>query len=177
MTKFFNMFKKPCFWPIFGEKFFSRKSGSVTHNINGFLALCQNFEKTNDTILRKCLDRWKHGWKDRKTDRPYFIGPFQLTPGVQKNSRDKEQITQSFQPCTLLKEVLPNSRSHLRVKLHLYFSVWGIWKFRDPESKSTKQAARKTKNILKCSTSHLASNKVYLECKEPFHDPVVLVFH
>ena len=24
------------------------------------------------------------GWKDRKTDRPYFIGPFWLIPGVQK---------------------------------------------------------------------------------------------
>ena len=98
MTKFFNMFKKPCFWPIFGGKFFSRKSGSVTHNVSGFPALCQNFQKTNDTIPRKCPDRWKHGWKDR----PYFIGPFQLTPGVQKNSRDKEQITRSFQPYTLL---------------------------------------------------------------------------
>ena len=45
----------------------------------GFLASCQNLEKTNDTIPRKRLDR-------RRTDRPYFIGPgpFWLTPGVQK---------------------------------------------------------------------------------------------
>ena len=42
----------------------------------GFLALCQNSEKTNDTIPRKRLDR--------RTDRPYFIGPFRLPPGVQK---------------------------------------------------------------------------------------------
>ena len=26
----------------------------------------------------------KEGWKDRRTDRPYFIGPFWLLPGVQK---------------------------------------------------------------------------------------------
>ena len=34
----------------------------------------QILEKTNDTIPRKRLDG--------RTDRPYFIGPFQLTPGV-----------------------------------------------------------------------------------------------
>ena len=26
----------------------------------------KNFEKINDTIPRKCLDRWKDGWKDGK---------------------------------------------------------------------------------------------------------------
>ena len=27
---------------------------------------------------------WMEGWKDRRMDRPYFIGPFRLLPGVQK---------------------------------------------------------------------------------------------
>ena len=34
----------------------------------GFLAPCQNFKKVNDTIQRKCPDRWKDGQKDRRTD-------------------------------------------------------------------------------------------------------------
>ena len=61
MTKFFYKFKKPCFlarfWSIFrifGKKtFFSRKSGSARLTSNGFLAPCQNLEKTNDTIPKK----------------------------------------------------------------------------------------------------------------------------
>ena len=53
MTKFFNIFKKPCFGSIFGpifqfwdKKNFYGNSGSVTHNSYGFLAPCQNLEKT-----------------------------------------------------------------------------------------------------------------------------------
>ena len=64
MTKFFNIFKKPCFGSIFGpifqfwdKKNFYGNSGSVTHNSYGFLAPCQNLEKTRDTIPRKRLDR------------------------------------------------------------------------------------------------------------------------
>ena len=30
----------------------------------GFLASCQNLEKTNDTIPRKCPERQKDEWKD-----------------------------------------------------------------------------------------------------------------
>ena len=78
MTKFFNKFKKPCFWPIFvpfsqfwWQKFFSRKSGSVTHNFIWVSQLHiglppQNLEKTKDTIQRKRPDRRKDG----RTDRP-----------------------------------------------------------------------------------------------------------
>ena len=68
MTEFSNKFKKPCFWPILGhfpnfggKKNFPGKSGSVTSTPYGFLAPCQNLEKVNDTIQRKCLDRWKDG--------------------------------------------------------------------------------------------------------------------
>ena len=53
-------------------------------------------EKANDTIPNKSPDRQKNGqqdeWdnrckdglKDQRMDRPCFIGPFQLLPGVQK---------------------------------------------------------------------------------------------
>ena len=49
----------------------------------GFLVPCQNLEKNNDTTPRKCPDRGKDGRKDVRMDRPYFIGPLRLSPGVQ----------------------------------------------------------------------------------------------
>ena len=69
MTKFSNKFKKTCFgpiFPIFGAKniFLENPALSCTTSY-GFLAPCQNSEKVNDTIQRKCPDRQK----DRRTDR------------------------------------------------------------------------------------------------------------
>ena len=68
MTTFFNIFKRPCLWPIFwtifpilGAKIFFLENRSVTHNSYGLLASCQNLEKTNDKIPRKCPDRQKAG--------------------------------------------------------------------------------------------------------------------
>ena len=78
MTKFFNILKKPCFWP----KLFLENPARSHTALYEFLASCQNLEKTNDTIPRKRPDRRKDG----RTDRPYFIGPFRLTPGVQYNN-------------------------------------------------------------------------------------------
>ena len=72
--------------------------------------------------------------------------------------------------------MFPKSRNHLRLKLHLFFTIWGIRKFRDSQPKSTKPATRKTKNNLKCSTSHLVSNEVSRKCKKPSGGTVVLVF-
>ena len=84
MTKFSNKFKKLCFWsifPIFGaNKIFLENPALSSTTLYEFLAPCQNLEKVNDTIQRKRPDRQK----DRRTDRPCFIGPFQLPPGVQK---------------------------------------------------------------------------------------------
>ena len=52
MTKFFNKFKKPCFWPIFGpfpyfdsKKKFSGKSSSVTHNFIWVSSTMPKFRK------------------------------------------------------------------------------------------------------------------------------------
>ena len=81
MTKFF-IFKKPCFWPIFpifGTKNFFLENSAVTH-FTWVFSTMPKFRKTNDTIPRKCPDRRK----DERTDRPYFIGPFQLMLGVQQ---------------------------------------------------------------------------------------------
>ena len=87
MTKFFNKFKKPFlaifvpFSQFFGQEIFFRTTSY------GFLASCQDFEKTNDTIPRKPPDRRKDGrtdgQKDGSTNRPYFIEPFCLPQGVQ----------------------------------------------------------------------------------------------
>ena len=94
MTKFFNKLKKLFFWPIFSplsqfleQKFFFQKIWLSCKTPNGCLALCKNIGKTNDTIPRKCqyrqIDGLKDGWKYGRTDRPYFIGPFRLSPEVQ----------------------------------------------------------------------------------------------
>ena len=81
MTKLSIKFKKPCFWPIFpifgAKKMFLENWTQLCRTSYGFLAPCQNLEKVNDTIQRKCPDRWKDG----RTERPYFMGPFRLLPG------------------------------------------------------------------------------------------------
>ena len=91
MTKSSKKLKKPDFGPFwvrfpnFGDKkiFLEDLALSCTTS-HGILALYQSSEKTNDTIPRKCLDKIMDGWKDERTDRPYFIGPFRLLLGVQK---------------------------------------------------------------------------------------------
>ena len=77
MTKFFNKFKKPCFWPIFwsfsqfwGQKKFPENLPLPCLMLYRLLAPCQNLED-NDMIPRKCQQRqkdgWKYGWKDGQT--------------------------------------------------------------------------------------------------------------
>ena len=68
MTKFSNKFKKLCFWPsfpIFGAKniFLENPALSSTTSYE-FLAPCQNLEKVNDMIQRKCVDRQMEGWME-----------------------------------------------------------------------------------------------------------------
>ena len=87
MTQFFNIFKKNRFWPIFlifGTKNFFLQNPTLSSTTSyEFLASCQNLEITNDTIPRKCPDRWIDRSADGRTDRPYFIEPFQVMPGAQ----------------------------------------------------------------------------------------------
>ena len=63
------------FWSIsqfLRQNFFFSGNTALPHTtLYGFLAPCQNLEKTNNKILRKRPDRRKHG----RTDRPYFIAP------------------------------------------------------------------------------------------------------
>ena len=100
MTKFFNKFKKNCLWPIFpifwAKYFFLKNLAQSRTTSYGFLTPCQNLEKTNDTISRKRLAIRKDGRRDGRTkgqmDRPYFIGPFRLLPGVQKGNKTNSRI-------------------------------------------------------------------------------------
>ena len=89
MTKFFNTFKKPCFWPIFpifGAKNILLENPALSRTTScRILASRQNLEKTTDTIPRKRPDRQNDRRTDERTDRPYFIGPFWLMLGVQKH--------------------------------------------------------------------------------------------
>ena len=70
--KFFNILKKLHFWfsfPIFWAKIFFLENLALSHKTSyGFLASCQNLEKTNDTIPRKRPDQWKDGQKDRRAE-------------------------------------------------------------------------------------------------------------
>ena len=59
------------FWPIFpifwAKNFFLENPALSRKTSYGFLASCQNLEKTNDTIPRKRPDRRKDGRKDGQT--------------------------------------------------------------------------------------------------------------
>ena len=68
MTKFFNIFKNTCFWPIFPileakKKVLENPALSCTTSY-GFLASSQNLEKTNDTIPSKHQEGWMEGQTD-----------------------------------------------------------------------------------------------------------------
>ena len=77
MTKLSNILKKkPVLGPFcvhflnfWGKKKFPGKSGSLSHTTSyGFLAPCQDLEKVNNTIQRKCSDRRKDRWKDGRIE-------------------------------------------------------------------------------------------------------------
>ena len=76
MTNFFNKFKKSCFWPIFGpfsnfggkKKFFLENLALSRTTSYGFLAPCQNLDKSNDTIPRKHSDRKRNRGTEGRTD-------------------------------------------------------------------------------------------------------------
>ena len=95
MTKFLNILKKtlllthfgPIF-PIFKAKKFFIENPALTHNFIWVSSIMPKFKKTNDAIPRKHPDRRKDRWKDGRSERPYFTGPFQLMLGVQKRSRE-----------------------------------------------------------------------------------------
>ena len=53
-------------FPILGAKVFLENPALSCTTSYGFLAPCQNLEKVNDTIQRKCPDRRKNRWKDRQ---------------------------------------------------------------------------------------------------------------
>ena len=61
MTKFFNKFKNSCFGPVLSP-------GLSRTTSYGFLAPCQNLEKTNDALSRKCPNRSMKGWTEGQTD-------------------------------------------------------------------------------------------------------------
>ena len=65
--------------PNFGGKKFFLENPALSHTTSyGFWVPCQNLDKTNDTIPRKCLDRRKEGPKDGQT---LFYRTLQATAG------------------------------------------------------------------------------------------------
>ena len=94
MTKSFNKFKKPCFWPI-SQILGQKNLESLPENLAlsrttsyGFLALWQNSRKTNDIIPRKHLgrrmdERTKDGrTKDGGGGQTLFYRTLPVTAGV-----------------------------------------------------------------------------------------------
>ena len=71
----FQYLKNPVFAPFlvhfpnfWGKKSFLENLALSYTNSYGFLASCQNLEKTNDTIPRKRTDWWKDGRKDGRAE-------------------------------------------------------------------------------------------------------------
>ena len=54
------------------------------------------------------MERWMEGQKDRRMDRPYFIGPFQLPPGVQKFNKQLTYSVVSVFSWVFLNEMIAN---------------------------------------------------------------------
>ena len=102
-NKIFQYIKKTLFFahfwpifPIFGAKNFFLENPALSCTTSyGFLASCQNVEKTNDKFLPRQTkgNAWTDQRTDGRRDRPYFIGPFQLTPGVRKTIAYHKEIS------------------------------------------------------------------------------------
>ena len=94
MAKFFNEFKKTCFWTIFGpfsqfseqKIFFWKISLCHTQLHINFQHRAKIQKKTNYTIPRIHPNRWKDGRTEgRKDGRSCFTEPFRPPPGVQQD--------------------------------------------------------------------------------------------
>ena len=97
--KTFHLIKKQflahfwCIFPILLAKFFSWKIWLSHTTSYQFLASCKHFEKTNDTIPRKCPGRWKdgrmEGWKDWQTQ---FYRTYPAIAGSPKSLKGQNNI-------------------------------------------------------------------------------------
>ena len=79
MAKFCSIF------PILGaKKMFPENLTLSSTTSYGFIAPCQNLEKK--LMIQFQENAWTDG-RTRRTERPYFVGPFWLLPGIQKWSK------------------------------------------------------------------------------------------
>ena len=96
MTKFSNKF-----WAHFpnlgGNKIFPENPALSQHNFTWDSSTMPKFSKIWRHDSKKTLRETEgqmEGQKDGRMDRPYFIGPFQLPPGVPKFSKQLTHILQ-----------------------------------------------------------------------------------
>ena len=94
MTKSFNKPKKNMFWanfwsifPNFEAIFFSSENLAIMHNFIWVSCTTAKIQKKLMIQFREnaWTEGWTKGWKGRKMGRTYFIGPFELLSGVQKD--------------------------------------------------------------------------------------------
>ena len=113
MTKFSNKFKNPCFWPIFpilgAKKIFLENLALSCTTSYGFLTPCQNLEKFNDTIQRKCPDRRKEG---RKHGQTLFYRTLLAT------ARGPKRVKDIFS-CSKLRKIFSLAKPHNDASPHL----------------------------------------------------------
>ena len=62
MTKFFSKFKIPYIWPSFGENFFFKKSGPVTHSFIWVSSTMQKLRKNYDGVMLEIYLDHKFLW-------------------------------------------------------------------------------------------------------------------
>ena len=99
--KIFQKIKKTMFLAthFLGQKNFLKNPALSRTTSYWFQTPCQNLEKTNNAIPRKRPDRRKV----RRTDRPYFTGPFRLLPGIQQqHCKCKQHTKTKSQPSGLV---------------------------------------------------------------------------
>ena len=122
MNKFFNKFKKPCFWSIFGP--FSQFGGKkirlcLIQLHTGF----QHHAKIQKKLMIQFQENTQtHRRAERRTDRTYFIGLFQLMSGIQKHGM-----------VNLCSNTFYFSLSHEKYRQVKISKSKNIFKFRDNE--------------------------------------------
>ena len=98
MTKFFNKFIKPCFWPIFGplsqflgQKVFSGKSDSVTH-----MGFQQNAKILKELMIQFQENHTTNGRTEGKTDPDYCHGSKKDPIPEEKYAQSKKTPLQQY---------------------------------------------------------------------------------
>ena len=93
--------KKPVFGPFWahfpnfwGKKIIPENPALSCTTSHGILPTCQNLEKINDTVPRKCLGRWRMDWStDRRKDTLFYRTLMPTARGPKKRTKNNPCLT------------------------------------------------------------------------------------